>query len=239
MKFNALIVDDEPLARKDLKALLSGFENVIVTAEANNLTEAKKAINETDPDLIFLDIKMPGESGFDLLKLENIRGKVIFVTAFDEYAIRAFEVNARDYLLKPVSEERLRIAIDRLEEKDDENAQPKKKLLYDDRVYILMNNQYQFVKISGIRLISAADDYTEITTIDGISRLTQKSMNEWESRLPENHFARIHRSTIVNLNEIIKIEPWFNNASRVYLQDLEKPLVMSRRYSARIKEIYG
>ena len=154
------------------------------------MTEAKKAINKTDPDLIFLDIKMPGESGFDLLKLENIRGKIIFVTAFDEYAIRAFEVNARDYLLKPVSEERLRIAIDRLEEKDDETGQPKKKLLYDDRIYILMNNQYQFVKISGIRLISAADDYTEITTIDGISRLTQKSMNEWESRLPENHFAR-------------------------------------------------
>lgn len=238
-KLSALIVDDERLARKELAQMLADFDSIMVTAEAEDFKSAVTAIEANNPDVIFLDIQMPGKSGFDLLKEVETKAKIIFVTAFDEYAIRAFEVNALDYLLKPINPIRLQKAIERLQENQQSDDVPLKKLVYDDRLFINFNSKMQFLKISEILLISSAGDYTEITLVNGEKGLTLKSMKEWQERLPENYFCRIHRSSIINLDFIEKMEEWFNYSYRVYLKTLKEPLLLSRRYVARLKEKMG
>jgi len=237
--YKALIVDDERLARIDLIDILTEFENVKVIGEADSVPSATKAIKELKPDVIFLDIQMPGESGFDLLEQVNIESKIIFVTAYDEYAIRAFDVNALDYLLKPVNPERLKTAIERLEYKDESKDLKTRKLNYNDSLFLSLNSQLKFLKISSILVINSAGDYTEVLTGDGRTQLTYKPLNEWEHRLPENHFVRIHRSTIINMGYIDHTEKWFNYSYRIYLKNVEKPFVISRRFVTKLKHILG
>ena len=237
-EYNALIVDDERLARKELVSMLQEFNNIKIVGEADSVSTAVKAVEKFDPDIIFLDIQMPGGSGFDLLDKTDIKSKIIFVTAYDEFAIRAFEVNALDYLLKPVNPERLQAAIERLE-KEESPEENLRKLKYDDVLFILLDSQYKFINIKNILCINAAGDYTELALTDGKNGITVKSMKEWEYRLPEQNFCRIHRSTIINIEYIERIEEWFNYSFRVFIKGVEKPLVMSRRYAAKLKEKYG
>ena len=234
-KFRAIIVDDERLARQDLKAILDEFDGIEYVGEAKNIITAKELLKKSDPNLLFLDIKMPGESGFDLLEFVEEKIHVIFVTAFDEFAIKAFEVNALDYLLKPVSKERLALSIERIQEAV-ESKTANQKLGIDDQIFIKINNKYTFLKINTIVTISSKGDYSEITINNGKKALVLKSMKEWENRLPENHFIRIHRSTIINTDMVNRIEPWYNNSHLVYLEGIEKPVVMSRRYFTKVKE---
>ena len=238
-QFKVLIVDDERLARKDLCSLLKEYDNINILGEADDVPSAKKAIKELKPAVIFLDIQMPGESGFDLLKEINVDSKIIFVTAFDEYAIRAFEVNALDYLLKPVNPERLARTIERLENDGKSENEKMRKLNYDDRLFLMIDTQFKFLKIDRILYISSAGDYSEVMTNDGHKGLTLKSMKEWENRLPGQYFCRIHRSTIVNMEYIDSFEEWFNYSFRVYLNGVENPFVMSRRFAAKLKERLG
>jgi len=238
-KKKALIVDDERLARKDLISLLSEHNTIDVVGEAEDVPSAITAIEQLKPDVIFLDIQMPGESGFDLLNKVKIKAKVIFVTAFDEFAIRAFEVNALDYLLKPVNTDRLTQSIERLELDFQPDLSDKRKLNYDDRLFLMVDNQMKFIKLKKILCIFSAGDYSEILTIDSNKGLTLKSMREWEIRLPERYFCRIHRSTIINMEYIDRVEEWFNYSFRVYLKGIEKPYVMSRRYASKLKQRMG
>lgn len=238
-KFTALIVDDERLARKDLVSLLAEHPIITVLGEADSVSAALDAIEQLNPDIIFLDIQMPGESGFDLLNKISIQAKVIFVTAFDEYAIRAFEVNALDYLLKPVNPDRLARTIERLEQEYETETTEHRKLKYDDRLFLMIDNQMKFLKLKAILSISAAGDYSEILMFDKQKGLTLKSMKEWEARLPEEYFCRIHRSTIINMEHIDRLEEWFNYSYRVYLKGIEKPYVMSRRYVTKLKKLLG
>jgi len=233
--YNALIVDDERLARQDLKDLLKECENIRIVGEADSVNTAVKAIEELNPDVIFLDIQMPGESGFELLEKTPVTSRIIFVTAYDEYAIRAFEINALDYLLKPVSPDRLKKALERLETEESSDLSKTKKLQNEDHLFLLFNNQFKFILIRMILSITAAGDYSEITLSDGNKGLVQKSMKEWEDRLPEN-FCRIHRSNIINLDYIDHIEEWFNYSYQVYLKGLREPFVMSRRFAVKLKE---
>lgn len=233
----AIIVDDEELARSDLSAILSDFENIEVIGEANCVSNAKKIIHDLEPDIVFLDIQMPGGSGFELLNDLEIKTNIIFVTAFDEFAINAFEVNAQDYLLKPINPERLAQALEKIKSKKPGITEEKTVLDYDDPLFLSLNNRYEFLKINTILVITAAGDYTEVLNDRHKKFLTQKSMKEWEQRLPSKHFIRIHRSTIVNLNFIDKIEEWFNYSYRIYMKDIEKPFIMSRRYASKLKEL--
>jgi two-component system LytT family response regulator len=235
-KYEVLIVDDESLPRKDLIALLSEYIEIKVVGEAGNITTAIEIINKLKPNLIFLDVKMPGESGFDLLEHIDENIHIVFVTAFDEYAIRAFEVNALDYLLKPVTRERLDLTIEKLDQVNKVISENLKKLEYDDQIFLRLNNKYHFLKINSITQLTAEGDYSKVQTKNGKKSLVLKSMKEWEDRLPANHFIRIHRSTIINTDEVDRIEPWYNNAHRVYLKGIEKPVVMSRRYFVKVKE---
>jgi two-component system LytT family response regulator len=232
----ALIVDDERLARKELRSMLAIYDNIEVVGEAEDVPTAIRAINKLKPEIIFLDIQMPGKSGFDLLNEIKIEKKIIFVTAFDEYAIRAFEVNALDYLLKPITPERLEKAINRLYIENISKEIFLNKLNYDDRLLITVDSQLQFLKISSLISINAAGDYSEIICTKDQKGLTNKSMKEWEQRLPQNYFCRIHRSTIINMEYVKKLEEWFNYSYRVFMNYISEPYLISRRYVSKLKE---
>ena len=237
----AIVVDDERLARKELILMLNDFSNIEIEGEAADISTAQKLLAEKNPDLVFLDIQMPGESGFDLINSIPVNTKVIFVTAFDEYAIRAFDVNALDYLLKPVNPKRLKETIERIEQlgKTVSSSDNLKKLAESDRLLVTLNSRLQFVKIKNIIYISAAGDYTEIKTTENQKGITLKSIKEWEARLPESMFVRIHRSTIVNLEFVDKIEEWFQKSYRIYLKTVEQPFDVSRRYTSKLKERFS
>lgn len=235
--FNAIIVDDERLARKEMILMLKEFNNIKIVGEAEDVKTAKVLSDKLNPDLIFLDIQLPGDSGFTLVEQLNPKTKIIFVTAYDEFAVRAFEVNALDYLMKPVNSERLNKAIERLSCESDE-AEISTHLDYEDTLFILLNSQMKFIKISDILSIESSGDYTGIF-LKNNKGLTSKPMREWEERLPQNHFVRIHRTSIVNLNYVQKIEDWFNNSYRVYVLGKSEPLLMSRRYASKLKEKMG
>lgn len=238
-KLKAIVVDDERLARIELISMLKEFDNISVVAEADDVTSAITEIENHNPDVVFLDIQMPGKSGFELLDLVELNAKVIFVTAFDEFAIRAFEINALDYLLKPVNPERLKIAIERLDKKTIDKETTDKKINYDDHLLLNISNKLKFIKVNSIVSITAASDYSNIVLQDGKKGLTLKTMKEWERRLPIQYFCRIHRSNIVNLNYVDYLEEWFNNSHKVYLKNINEPLIMSRRYVANLKSKMG
>ena len=157
------------------------------------------------------------------------------MTAFDEFAIRAFEINAIDYLLKPVNPERLAKTLERLFETEERGEVASRKLEYEDRLFIEIGERSRFLKISSIKCISADGDYTQVFTDDGKKHLVTKSLKEWGDRLPEKHFVRIHRSNIVNLEFIERVETWFSRSYQIYLRDTKEPLTVSRRYAAQLK----
>lgn len=234
--FRSIIVDDEELAREDLKILLKDFSEIEIIGESETVKETKELIEKLNPDLIFLDIQMPGKSGFDLLEEIQTNARIIFVTAFDEYAIRAFEVNARDYLLKPVNKERLAQTIERLNVAEEKEGIAKTKFDYNDNIFVLVNNHFQFVKIASIIKITSAGNYSEIYTSIKLKGLILKSLKDWEVKLPSNYFVRIHRNAIVNVEYVDHLEEWHNYSYKVFLKEIKEPLVLSRRYAAKLKE---
>jgi two-component system, LytTR family, response regulator len=238
-RFTAILVDDERLARKELRSMLAEHEIIDIVGEAENVRQATELIHAKKPDVLFLDIQLPGETGFDLLEKISIDCKVIFVTAFDAYAIRAFEVNALDYLLKPINPARLAQAIERLTTHDSAPGPPLRALEYEDRLFIEVEERSRFLKVSDIIAISAMGDYSRIFSCDGQKSLVLKPLKDWEERLPAKHFTRIHRSTIININYVDRVESWFNRSYRIHIRQMAEPLVMSRRYAARFKTTFG
>jgi len=227
------------LSRIELISMLKHFENIYVIGEADNVDLAIKQIEEHKPDLVFLDIQMPGKSGFDLLDEIEVEAKIIFVTAYDEYAIRAFEVNALDYLPKPVSQERLTKTVERIINNDPNKNLIAKKLKYTDRLFLEFGTQMCFLKISEIAFIAAEGDYSMVNLINGKKGLVSKSMKEWEERLPKDFFCRIHRSSIVNTEVIDKIDKYFNNSYKISLKGVKESLIISRRYAKKIKGLFS
>src|SRR5574341_2503981 len=161
--FKAIIVDDEWLVRSELKIMLATYPEIEMVGESANVAQAIPLIQHTHPEVIFLDIQMPGASGFDLLEQIDIAAKIIFITAYDKYAIRAFEVNALDYLLKPISKERLAKAIKRLQTNEPASAAVSKKTSYDDVIYVIVNGALKFVKLPLLKCITAEGNYSFIS----------------------------------------------------------------------------
>ena len=238
-RFTAILVDDERLARKELRSMLAEHEIINVVGEAETVAQAAELVHAKNPDVLFLDIQLPGETGFDLLEKITPACKIIFVTAFDAYAIRAFEVNALDYLLKPINPARLAQAIERLTTHEPAPAPTVRALEYEDRLFIEVDERSRLLKVSDIIVISAMGDYSQILSCDGQKSLVLKSLKDWEERLPAKHFTRIHRSTIVNLEYVERVESWFNRSYRIHIRQIPEPLVMSRRYAARFKTTFG
>jgi two-component system, LytTR family, response regulator len=244
--YTAIVVDDERLARRELKQLLEeGHGHQLrVVGEAATVEEAATLARLHDPDVVFLDINLAGESGFDLLPLLDRSVTVVFVTAFDRYAIRAFEVNALDYLLKPVAPQRLATALARLGRPaaaEPAAAEPAvaPALTYDDRLFLRLDDRMVFLRVRDIVAVLAAGDNSVLHLAGGKQARARKSLREWVDRLPEREFIRIHRSTIVNLEFVERLEEWSHFSYRVYLRGLAEPLQMSRRWGARVRSRLG
>ena len=233
------IVDDERLARSELKRLLKNFSAVEIIGEAANADEAIEKIETARPDLLFLDIQMPGRNGFELLESLIYVPKVIFTTAFDEYALKAFEFNALDYLLKPVEPKRLAVAIGKVENhqrEEEKNSTLQSSPLGDaDHVFVKDGERCWFVKLRDIRLLESEGNYTRLY-FDKNKPLVLRSLNYLEARLDEKTFFRASRKHIINLRWIETIEPGFDGRLNVKLTGAPE-IEMSRRQSQKFKEL--
>jgi two-component system LytT family response regulator len=238
----AIIIDDERLARNELRKLLIDFPEIEVVAEGANANEGLEKIETINPDLVFLDIQMPGKTGFDMLAELDKAPHVIFTTAYDEYALKAFEVNALDYLLKPVEPRRLADAIQKLHIQE-ENEQTingevninREMLHEDDQVFVKDGERCWFVKLNEIRLFESVGNYAKVF-FGSNKPLILKSLNALEERLDEKTFFRANRKHIVNLRLIDKIEPYFNGGLLLEMKGGEK-IEVSRRQTVKFKEM--
>jgi two-component system LytT family response regulator len=234
----AIIIDDERLARNELKKLLLEFPDVEVIGEAANANEGIEKIESLNPDLVFLDIQMPGKSGFDMLTQIERAPHVIFVTAYDEYALKAFEVNALDYLMKPVEPKRLADALLKVKLKDEEEllSYNNRGMLHEnDQVFVKDGERCWFVKLSEVRLFESVGNYAKVF-FGNNKPLILKSLNALEERLDEKIFFRANRKHIINLRMIDKIEPYFNGGLLLDLTGGEK-IEVSRRQAVKFKEM--
>lgn len=224
----ALIVDDERLARVALRSLLEERGDVEVVGEADGVAAARQRLAELKPDVVFLDVQMPGGSGFDLFA-GGLTPKVIFCTAYEQHAVRAFEVNALDYLVKPVSPEQVDRALRRLQGPADPKAEDAAgPLLLDDLVALREAHALRFAPARDITYILAADDYSEVHLASGKLALVDVTLRRWEARLPARDFVRIHRSTLVNLHHVERVE-YADERWVVVLQRDAGTLPVSRR----------
>ena len=238
-----IVIDDERLAREELKFLLKDYHEIEIIEEAKNGAEGIEKINALKPDLVFLDISMPEMNGFEMLKQLDEIPKVIFVTAYDEYAINAFEVNALDYILKPVDPVRLEEAIKKLNQKEEdftsqfEGVIPRNEraLTLSDSVFIKDGEKCWFIELSKIRMFESDGNYVKVY-FDNFRPLVLRSLNSFEERLDPEFFFRANRKFIINIKWISHIENWFNGGLQVELKEGEK-VEISRRQAIRFKEI--
>lgn len=232
----AIIIDDERLARQELKNLLAAHKEVEVVAECSDAIQAKEKINELKPDLIFCDIQMPGKTGLELVEEISAMVDVVFVTAYDEHAIKAFELNAFDYLLKPVQPERLAETIKKLSVKESATRLDNNTPLSDrDMVFIKDGEKCWFVRLSDIRLFESEGNYVRVF-FETFRPLILRSLNSLETRLNEKQFFRASRKHIINLSYIAGIEPWFNGGLNVKMKD-GREIEISRRQAVRLKDM--
>ncbi|MDH5380921.1 MAG: response regulator [Cyclobacteriaceae bacterium] len=237
----ALIIDDERLARKELMSLLEEYSQIEVVGEAANADEAIELINQHNPDVLFLDIQMPGKTGFELLEMLDSTPTVIFTTAYDEFAIKAFEVSALDYLLKPVQPDRLKDAVSKLKKIDFESNHgnpgddPNRKLGLQDQVFVKDGDRCWFVKLENIRMFESDGNYIKVY-FENNKPMIHKSLNALDEKLDSRHFFRASRKHIINLSWLETIETWFNGGLMVKLRGGEK-VEVSRRQAAKFKDM--
>lgn len=242
----AIIVDDERLARRELANLLRAHPELTLAGEAASVEEAAALVRRVDPDVVFLDIQMPRRSGFELLEAAEVRGRIVFVTAHDVHALRAFEVNALDYLLKPVHPARLAVTVGRLlapapaAEVAAPLAEPAPPpatapLQLDDHLFLSEGRAARFVRVRTIVCIRGAGDYSELLLADGKQLLSPRPLREWEARLPAQSFARVHRTAIANLEHVEAVERISEHTFHVKLRGLAEPVPLSRRHAARLR----
>jgi|688.fasta_scaffold26157_4 two-component system LytT family response regulator len=239
----ALIIDDERLARKELASLLEKHEGIEIVGEAANADEAETLIAEKRPDLLFLDINMPGRTGFELLESLDHAPQVIFVTAYDEHALKAFQVNALDYLLKPIDPERLDAALNKLAAAaSSELGMPQREILREsDQIFLKDGEKCWFVTLKDVRYLESEGNYVRVR-FDDQKPLVLRSLNKLEEKLDPLVFFRANRKHIINLRWVESIEPWFSGGLMVKLKHKGKDgqpetIEVSRRQAARFKEL--
>jgi two-component system LytT family response regulator len=235
----ALIVDDERLARKELMKLLEEHPSIEIVGEAMNADEAIQMTNELNPDLLFLDIQMPGKTGFQLLEELDSVPVVVFTTAYDEFALKAFEVNALDYLLKPIQAERLSETVAKITEKERSKViaarNPDKKLGLNDQVFVKDGDRCWFVSLTNVRMFESDGNYIKVY-FDTNRPMIHKSLNALDEKLDERAFFRASRKHIINLSWVEGIEQWFNGGLMVKLKGGDK-VEVSRRQAAKFKDL--
>ncbi len=238
----ALIIDDERLARKELAGMLAKHEGITIVGEAANADEAEELIAKEHPDLLFLDINMPGRSGFELLESLESTPQVIFVTAYDEHALKAFAVNALDYLLKPIDPDRLDAALNKLKQSNESGGTLRDILREEDQIFLKDGEKCWFVTLKDVRWFESEGNYVRVRFGDQ-KPLVLRSLNKLEEKLDPHVFFRANRKHIINLRWVDKIEPWFNGGLMVKLKPNTKTgqegeqLEVSRRQASRFKEL--
>jgi two-component system LytT family response regulator len=243
----AILIDDEPLARLIVKEYLQPYAQIEIVAECNDGFEGLKAIQQQAPDLIFLDIQMPKITGFEMLELVEQPPAVIFTTAYDEYAIKAFEAHAIDYLLKPFSKERFDKAIQKfLEQQNIINKKPVPENLLlaasqsstqNQRIVVKNGNKIKIIPVKDVLYLEAADDFVKIHTVES-SFLKNKTMNFFEQTLDAQQFARCHRSYIINVQQVTRIDPNEKDNHLAILKSGQK-IPVSRNGYAKLREVLG
>ncbi len=236
MKKKVFLVDDELLALEELTTLLSLYSDLEIVGKSDRVEEAIKLCNAHKPDLIFLDINMPGMNGFEFLEqLEELK-EVIFVTAYDQFAIKAFEINALDYLLKPVNPARLAEAIQRFKSKTSEPLNTER-IAPEKKIFIKDGDICHFIPVDAIYLLESVGNYVRVY-YENQKPLLHKSLSYMESKLPMDVFFRANRQFMINLNFIQKIEPYFNSTLLIVMKSGQK-IDLSQRQSVRFREITG
>lgn len=236
MTWRALLIDDEEPARNRLRELLAERSDVEVVGEAASVAEAEQLCGSLRPDLLFLDLQMPRGSGFELLGRINPVPDVIFVTAHDQYAVRAFEVNAIDYLLKPVFAERLDLAMCRLAGRRSEAAEaPRARFRDGDRLFLPTSNGLRVALIRQVTHVTADGNYTSVKLFDGSSHLIDRSMNEWEALLPAAQFVRLDRSLLLNLAHIESLRVNSRDTAQVTVSGSSEVLKIGRAGRSRLQ----
>jgi two-component system LytT family response regulator len=239
----AVLIDDVEVMRITLKKVLEQFPHINIIGEASSFDEAKEVVNRLKPDLLFLDIDLNGLISIDLLEELNCTPKIIFITSHENFAIKAFEMNAIDFIIKPISAKRIANAIERVSLPsvvvNDNNLNEGEERFQSDQIILLnFDNKMNFIKIKDINYIEAYGNYTKINMLDGKLSITYNSIKNWENKLPLDIFIQIHRSTVVNLINVLKIEKWTNDTGRLYLKNVDKPFEISRSYFFQIKKKY-
>jgi len=234
-----IIVDDERLAREELKLMLSGYPELELIGEYQNAFEAREAIDRDNPDLVFMDIQMPGESGLELLEKIDNPPRTVFVTAYDEHAIKAFELHAYDYLMKPIDPERLAELYNRLKEenKTPASVENNQRLSSGDNILIRDGEKVWFIKADIIRYFESEGNYVKVH-FQKFRPLILRSLNSLEERMDPKQFFRANRKYIINLNQIAKIESWFNGGLQVEMSCGTK-IEISRRQTIRFKDQFS
>lgn len=236
-KIRVVIIDDERLAREEVKRALQFYEDFVLIGEAENADDAKILIETEMPDLIFLDIQMPEKSGFDLLEsLDNVPA-VLFITAYDQYAIQAFEVSALDYLMKPIREERFAKAIQKIREAINMKSSLNDSLAKDRKIFIKDGEKRFFIQLDEIYLIESLENYTRLFFQDK-KALQRRSLRQWEEILDKNIFFRINRTEIINTQYIQEVKTTIGGRLEVKLKTGEL-LEVSNRQSARFRNQNG
>ncbi|MFQ3214874.1 MAG: two-component system LytT family response regulator [Marivirga sp.] len=236
----ALIIDDERLARKELANLLVEYRDIEIIGEAVNAEEAEELIEKLNPDLIFLDIQMPGKTGFELLETLEKSPQVIFTTAYDEFALKAFEYNALDYVLKPIEPKRLEDAVNKVRAQVEKSSsiadeRSKNKLTTEDQVFVKDGDNCWFVKLKEVRLFESDGNYIKVY-FDKFKPMIHKSLNALDEKLDNKSFFRVSRKHIINLEWVEEIETWFNGGLMVKLKGGEK-VEVSRRQATKFKDL--
>lgn len=234
----ALLIDDEPPARNALRTLLAAHGGVEVVGEAATLREAREALTRPDYSLVFLDIQLRGGTGFDLVPHVREGAAVVFVTAHDEHALRAFEVNALDYLLKPIKPERLAMTLGRCKTPGSAamRALPAKRLRGDDTVYVRTEGGARFLEVNAIAAILSCENYSELQLVSGERLLVRHTLKSWEDTLPSPPFARAHRQALVNLSLLTRIEEDGGDGPLLHVSGAKAPLRVSRREWTELRQ---
>ncbi len=234
----ALIIDDERLARVELRKLLTPFKEINIIGEAVNAEDAIKKINELSPELIFLDIQMPGKNGFEMLEELDSVPIVVFTTAYDEFALKAFEYNAMDYLLKPIEPKRLEETLKKIVESNRKKVTAESEypvLSEEDQVFVKDGERCWFVKLTTVRLFESEGNYVRLY-FDDNKPLILRTLNYLDERLDSKTFFRANRKHIINLKWIENIEPWLNGGLLVKLKGGNK-IEVSRRQAIKFKDM--
>lgn len=238
----AILVDDEPFVRDDLRHMLLKHPEIEIIGKAGSITEAVAVLGQVSPDVVFLDIQLRGGSGFDLVPSIPPPCRIIFFTAFDNYAVRVFEVNALDYLLKPVNPDRLATSLSKLNKNETQRSitRPSTPYAEDDQIFIHTAVERRFLSPNDISaIISLGGNYTSLLQSPDQSTTIRRTLKQWEQRLPPQLFCRIHRSAIVNLKQIQKLNIEKNGTCTLFLSGIDQPFEVSRRFSPRLRELFN